>query len=111
GRGHGPPLIQRAPGCVGHPQLPPRRGATPPPPPRAGGPAATCHLDPAAEARAERAFADRPGTLLVIAHRLSSARRADRVLVLDGVTATAGRHEELLERSETYRDLVGHWQA
>ncbi|TLQ47492.1 ATP-binding cassette domain-containing protein [Streptomyces marianii] len=72
---------------------------------------ATCHLDPAAEARAERAFADRPGTLLVIAHRLSSARRADRVLVLDGVTATAGRHEELLERSETYRDLVGHWQA
>lgn len=71
---------------------------------------ATCHLDPAAEARAERAFADRPGTLLVIAHRLSSARRADRVLVLDGVAATAGRHEELLERSETYRDLVGHWR-
>ncbi|MEU0396521.1 ABC transporter ATP-binding protein [Streptomyces sp. NPDC006208] len=70
---------------------------------------ATCHLDPAAEARAERAFADRPGTLLVIAHRLSSARRADRVLVLDGVSATAGRHEELLERSQTYRDLVGHW--
>ncbi|WP_432074553.1 ATP-binding cassette domain-containing protein [Streptomyces wuyuanensis] len=71
---------------------------------------ATCHLDPAAEARAERAFADRPGTLLVIAHRLSSARRADRVLVLDGVAATAGRHEDLLERSETYRDLVGHWR-
>ncbi|MFI1466535.1 ATP-binding cassette domain-containing protein [Streptomyces wuyuanensis] len=71
---------------------------------------ATCHLDPAAEARAERAFADRPGSLLVIAHRLSSARRADRVLVLDGVAATAGRHEELLERSETYRDLVGHWR-
>ncbi|WUP46871.1 ABC transporter ATP-binding protein/permease [Streptomyces sp. NBC_00259] len=70
---------------------------------------ATCHLDPAAEARAERAFADRPGTLLVIAHRLSSARRADRVLVLDGVSATAGRHEELLERSPTYRDLVGQW--
>ncbi|MEU6707718.1 ABC transporter ATP-binding protein [Streptomyces wuyuanensis] len=71
---------------------------------------ATCHLDPAAEARAERAFADRPGTLMVIAHRLSSARRADRVLVLDGVAAAAGRHEELLERSETYRDLVGHWR-
>ncbi len=70
---------------------------------------ATCHLDPAAEARAEHAFAERPGTLLVIAHRLSSARRADRVLVLDGTTATAGRHGELLRRSETYRDLVGHW--
>ncbi|MFG2760006.1 ATP-binding cassette domain-containing protein [Streptomyces wuyuanensis] len=71
---------------------------------------ATCHLDPATEARAERAFADRPGTLMVIAHRLSSARRADRVLVLDGVAAATGRHEELLERSETYRDLVGHWR-
>ncbi|AWK12635.1 ABC transporter ATP-binding protein [Streptomyces spongiicola] len=70
---------------------------------------ATCHLDPAAEARAEHAFAERPGTLLVIAHRLSSARRADRVLVLDGTRAVAGRHGELLRRSETYRDLVGHW--
>ncbi len=36
---------------------------------------ATCHLDPAAEARAERAFADRPGTLIVVAHRMSSALR------------------------------------
>lgn len=72
---------------------------------------ATCHLDPATEARAERAFAERPGTLMVIAHRISSARRADRVLVLDGVRATAGRHEELLGRSDLYRDLVGHWRA
>ncbi|MFE7774035.1 ATP-binding cassette domain-containing protein [Streptomyces sp. NPDC057445] len=70
---------------------------------------ATCHLDPAAEARAERAFIERPGTLMVIAHRISSARRADRVLVLDGVRATCGRHEDLLDRSEMYRDLVGHW--
>lgn len=71
---------------------------------------ATCHLDPGAEARAERAFAERPGTLLVIAHRLASAQRADRVLVLDGVSATAGTHEELVELSATYRDLVGHWR-
>ncbi|MFE3494840.1 ATP-binding cassette domain-containing protein [Streptomyces sp. NPDC059169] len=72
---------------------------------------ATCHLDPAAEARAERAFADRPGTLVVIAHRISSALRADRVLVLDGVRAEAGPHGELLGRSELYRDLVGHWRS
>ncbi|MBB4715131.1 ATP-binding cassette subfamily C protein [Streptomyces luteogriseus] len=70
---------------------------------------ATCHLDPAAEARAEEAFARRPGTLLVIAHRISSALRARRVLVLDGDRVVSGTHGEALERSELYRDLVGHW--
>ncbi|MEV0256613.1 ABC transporter ATP-binding protein [Streptomyces sp. NPDC050732] len=69
---------------------------------------ATCHLDPVAESRAERAFAARPGgTLVVIAHRISSARRADRVLVMDGANALCGRHDELLERSSLYRDLNG----
>ncbi|HEX5567556.1 MAG TPA: ABC transporter ATP-binding protein [Streptomyces sp.] len=72
---------------------------------------ATCHLDPAAEARAERAFAERPGTLVVIAHRITSAHRADRVLVMDGARATAGRHHDLLDRSPLYRDLVGRWQT
>ncbi|SCF96262.1 ABC transporter ATP-binding protein [Streptomyces sp. MnatMP-M17] len=70
---------------------------------------ATCHLDPVAEARAERALAERPGTLIVIAHRLSSARRADRVLVLDGTRPACGTHEELLTGSALYRDLAGHW--
>jgi ATP-binding cassette subfamily C protein len=45
---------------------------------------ATAHLDPAAEQVAERAFRDRPGTLIVIAHRAGSAARARRVLHLDG---------------------------
>ncbi|MFC4611337.1 ATP-binding cassette domain-containing protein [Streptomyces maoxianensis] len=72
---------------------------------------ATCHLDPAAEARAERAFALRPGTLIVVAHRISSARRADRILVLDGLNATCGSHQELLDQSPLYRDLVGQWHA
>ncbi|MFD3918925.1 ATP-binding cassette domain-containing protein [Streptomyces sp. NPDC058595] len=80
---------------------------------------ATCHLDPVAEARAERAFAERAfgdgarardGALIVVAHRLSSARRADRVLVLDGTTPRFGTHEELLTSSALYRDLFGHWQ-
>ncbi|MFB8348746.1 ATP-binding cassette domain-containing protein [Streptomyces niveus] len=80
---------------------------------------ATCHLDPAAEARAERAFAERAftdgtrardGALIVVAHRLSSARRADRVLVLDGTEPRFGTHEELLTSSALYRDLFGHWQ-
>lgn len=69
---------------------------------------ATCHLDPVAESRAERAFAARSGgTLVVIAHRISSARRADRVLVMDGAHALCGRHDELMERSPLYRDLNG----
>ncbi|MGW7522198.1 ATP-binding cassette domain-containing protein [Streptomyces sp. NPDC054783] len=71
---------------------------------------ATCHLDPAAEARAERAFAARPGgTLVVVAHRMSSARRADRILVMDGARAACGTHEELLRTSALYRDLAGRW--
>ncbi|MEU3933997.1 ABC transporter ATP-binding protein [Streptomyces sp. NPDC029044] len=70
---------------------------------------ATCHLDPAAEARAERAFAARPGTLIVIAHRIASARRARRVLLLDGERACSGTHEELLAESAGYAALTGHW--
>jgi ATP-binding cassette subfamily C protein len=70
---------------------------------------ATCHLDPAAEARAETAFAARAGTLVVIAHRLTSARRARRVLVLDGDRATVGTHESLLRDAPGYRALVGCW--
>jgi len=72
---------------------------------------ATCHLDPAAERVAEEAFAARPGTLVVIAHRISSAFRARRVLVLDGTSAAFGDHETLLATSPLYRDLVGHWTA
>jgi hypothetical protein len=71
----------------------------------------TCHLDPAAEARAERAFADRPGTLVIIAHRMSSALRARRVLLLDGDRADIGTHDSLLRRSALYRDLAGYWEG
>lgn len=72
---------------------------------------ATCHLDPRTEERAERALAERPGTLVVVAHRLSSAARADRVLVLDGTRAVCGTHAELPELSPLYRDLVGGWHG
>ncbi|MEO5875267.1 MAG: ABC transporter ATP-binding protein [Streptosporangiaceae bacterium] len=71
---------------------------------------ATCHLDPAAEARAEEAFARRGGTLIVIAHRISSARRARRVLLMDGARVRLGTHEELLTTAPLYAELVGHWQ-
>ncbi|MGY1439330.1 ATP-binding cassette domain-containing protein [Streptomyces reniochalinae] len=67
------------------------------------------HLDPAAEERAESAFAQRGGTLVVIAHRISSALRADRVLVLDGPRTRCGTHRELLACSPLYRDLTAGW--
>lgn len=70
---------------------------------------ATCHLDPAAEERVERAFTRRAGTLVVIAHRVSSAMRADRILVLDGDSADVGTHHDLQETSALYKDLVGYW--
>ncbi len=72
---------------------------------------ATCHLDPVAEARVESAFARRGGTLVVIAHRISSALRADRVIVLDGAGLHTGTHAQLCLRSATYADLVGYWHA
>ncbi|MEU9307483.1 ATP-binding cassette domain-containing protein [Streptomyces sp. NPDC048256] len=72
---------------------------------------ATSHLDQEAEARAERAFAARPGgTLVVVAHRISSAGRAGRVLVMDGPRTTYGTHDEVVRRSPLYRDLVGGWE-
>ncbi|MER7586316.1 ABC transporter ATP-binding protein [Micromonospora sp. NPDC127501] len=70
---------------------------------------ATCHLDPVLEATVEAAFVRRPGTLVVVAHRISSALRADRVLVLDGDQPVVGTHEQLMARSATYRVLVGCW--
>ncbi len=72
---------------------------------------ATCHLDPSAEARAELAFAHRPGTLIVVAHRMSSALRARRVLVLGDERVHIGDHDSLLARSGMYRDLVGYWSG
>ncbi|MFJ2861547.1 ATP-binding cassette domain-containing protein [Kitasatospora sp. NPDC087314] len=70
---------------------------------------ATCHLDAGAEERVERAFAARPGTLVVVAHRISSALRADRVLLLDGGRGLLARHGDLQVLSPLYRELVGHW--
>ncbi|MGW6201874.1 ABC transporter ATP-binding protein [Kribbella sp. NPDC055110] len=70
---------------------------------------ATCFLDPEAERQAEEAFAQRNGTLIVIAHRISSALRARRILVLDGNKATLGTHAALMRTSRMYRDLHGSW--
>lgn len=70
---------------------------------------ATCHLHPDRERQAEDAFAATGRTLLVIAHRMSSALRADRVALLHGGRLEVGTHEELVARSPLYADLFGHW--
>ena len=46
-------------------------------------------------------------TTFVIAHRLSTISLADTIVVLeDGTVAAAGSHDELLEQSELYREIV-----
>jgi ATP-binding cassette, subfamily C, bacterial len=70
---------------------------------------ATSNLDPVSEVRAERAFAARGGVLMVIAHRLSSALRADRVLVMDGRDTLLGSHATLLRESPRYAALMRAW--
>ncbi len=69
---------------------------------------ATAHLDSESEAAVQRALdstmAER--TSLVIAHRLSTVRNADQILVVDGGTIVErGTHRELLEHGRLYRVL------
>ena len=48
-------------------------------------------------------------TTLIIAHRLSAVRQADRVLVFDaGKIIDEGHHLELIKREGLYRDLYGN---
>jgi len=45
-------------------------------------------------------------TVVVIAHRLSTVRRADRIVVLEnGTIADIGAHEDLMKKLGTYRRL------
>jgi subfamily B ATP-binding cassette protein MsbA len=69
---------------------------------------ATSQLDSESEALVARAFANlmKDRTTLVIAHRLSTVRRADRIVVLDrGRIVEEGTHRELLTRQGLYRRL------
>jgi ATP-binding cassette, subfamily B, bacterial len=75
---------------------------------------ATSSLDPATEAAVERALAAvvEGRTVIIIAHRLSTAERADRVVVMEaGRVVEVASHEELVEQGERYARLWASWQA
>lgn len=72
---------------------------------------ATSALDSLAELDVQRAIDTlmRGRTSLIVAHRLSTLRNADRIIVLrKGRLEAIGRHEELLVSNATYRRL---WDA
>jgi len=75
---------------------------------------ATSSLDPGTEALVEQAM-DRlmqGRTVVVIAHRLTTAARADRVgVVADGRLVELGTHDELVARGGHYAALYGAWTA
>jgi len=73
---------------------------------------ATSNLDLRSEATVERALDALLGgrTAVIIAHRLATARRADRIAVVhDGTIVEMGSHEELVELGGRYRIMFDTW--
>lgn len=72
---------------------------------------ATAYTDPENEAIIQQSVAKlaKNKTLVVIAHRLSTVKDADQIVVLEkGVIKATGTHEELLLKSELYKRM---WEA
>ncbi len=75
---------------------------------------ATSSLDPQTEAAVEQALAaiSQGRTVITIAHRLSTAERADRVAVMEhGKLIEIASHEELVANGDRYARLWASWQA
>ncbi|MGO9872723.1 MAG: ABC transporter ATP-binding protein [Acidimicrobiia bacterium] len=75
---------------------------------------ATSNLDPGTEHHVERAMERlmHGRTVIVVAHRLSTAARADRIaVVLDGRLAELGTHADLVDLGGHYAELYRTWSA
>ncbi|MCG8921389.1 ABC transporter ATP-binding protein [Lentzea sp. CC55] len=75
---------------------------------------ATSSLDPATARHAERAIAAvrERRTVIAIAHRLQTARDADRIAVVDaGRVVELGSHDDLVARDGTYAALWRSWHG
>ena len=75
---------------------------------------ATSSLDPQSEASVEHALSvlARGRTVITIAHRLSTAERADRVAVMEhGRLVEIASHDELVVQGDRYARLWASWQA
>ena len=75
---------------------------------------ATSNLDPSTESQVETALetllASR--TSIVVAHRLQTARRADRVLVMDdGKIVEDGSYDDLADRDGPFAELIRTWET
>ena len=71
---------------------------------------ATANVDPENEDRLQKAIEalTRNKTIIMIAHRLKTVRRADQIIVIDhGRIVQNGRHEELVSVPGIYADFIG----
>lgn len=70
---------------------------------------ATASIDSESEARLQHALVEalRGRTALVVAHRLSTVRNADRILVVErGCIVETGTHEQLVQQGGIYRRML-----